>query len=134
MTLARVRFNTCTMMIGIAALTILGFVAVRFAHAGLLFGLCLLQEREELGWMEEARAKTKAESPPFDEYQRRLAEYYARSAAYHAERKWLYLRAMFAFWAKIPNTDPSPPGLVHPEIPYVPPPRPWVPAAIKPES
>jgi hypothetical protein len=122
------------MMIGIAALTILGIAAVRFAYAGLLFGLYLHQERMELRWMEEARAKAKAQSPPFDEYQTRVAEYCARSAAYHAECKWLYVRAMFEFWATIPYTDPSPPGLVHPEIPYVPPPKPLVPAAVKPES
>jgi hypothetical protein len=111
------------MMIALAALTVLTFAAFRFAYAGLLFGVCLTQEREQVRYMEEANQKATTSQPPFDRYDKDLAAYHAQSAAYHSRRKWLYLRAMFEFWDRIPNPPPEP-DLVYPEVPYVPPPKP----------
>src|SRR5262249_26775874 len=69
----------------------------------------------------------------FAAYEERIAEYHARRAEYHSRLKWLYVRAIFEFWAKIPYRSLDPPGLERPQIPYVPPPKPLVPASAKPD-
>jgi hypothetical protein len=120
MHLNRVRFTTRKMMIAIACLTVLAVVGMRVAYAGLLFGLSFYQEREETRKEEEAHRLSKTESPPFDDFQEKVANFHARLADYHCKCKWLYLRAMFVFWAEIPRRPPAP------EIryPFMAPPRP----------
>ena len=120
----RVRFNTRWALIGIAALAILGVAVARFVNAGLLFVMCLNQEREEIRRANEARDRAEVTTAPFVIYQQQVAEYHTKRSEYHARRKWLYLRAMVEFWAEMPRTSPSPRGLTYPEVPHVPPPTP----------
>jgi hypothetical protein len=126
---ARVRFSVRSMMIGIAGGTVLVFLGIRIAYAGLFLAICLCQEREELNFMEVARARAEVAPAPFALHQWEVAEFHARSAAYHAKRKWRYVRAMLEFWARIPDSSPTPPDLRYPKVPCVPPPEPLVPSA-----
>jgi hypothetical protein len=120
-------------MVSLAALTVLAVVACRIAFAGVLVFICYMMERDDHRRIADARDRAKVESPPFAIYEDEVAEYHVRRAEYHSRLKWLYLRAMFEFWAKIPYRSLDPPGLEQPEVPYVPPPRPLVPARAKPD-
>jgi hypothetical protein len=120
-------------MVVIAALTVLTVVAFRVAFAGILVFICTMAERNDHRSMVEARDRAKVASPLFAAYEEKVAEYHVRRAEYHSRLKWLYVRAMFEFWAKIPYRSLDPPGLERPGIPYVPPPRPLVPAGVKPD-
>jgi hypothetical protein len=110
------------MMIGIAVLSILIAASARLIHAGLPLVVCICRENEELRYMDESLNARR--SSVFGEYDKKVAEYHAQRAAYFSKCKWLYLRSIFEIWVRIPNLPLEPPGLVHPEVPEVPPPRP----------
>jgi hypothetical protein len=123
-----VRLSIRSMMIGIAALSILIATTVRLIHAGLPLVVCICFEQQELKFMEESlnarRSPVLAEyEPVFAEYDKKVAAYHAQKAAYFSECKWLYLPSIFEVWVRIPNLPLEPQGLVHPEISEVPPPR-----------
>jgi hypothetical protein len=120
-------------MVSIAALTVLTVAAFRVAFAGMLVVICMISERNDYWSMAVARDRARGASPLFVAYEEKVAEYHARRAEYYSRLKWLYVRAMFEFWAKIPYRSPDPPGLEPPEIPFVPPPRPLAPAGLKPD-
>ncbi len=73
--------------------------------------------------MEEALGSARTDPTVFCQYDKEVAQYHARRSAYYSRCKWLYVRAMFAFWSRFPER-PTMPGIVRPEIPYIPPPTP----------
>jgi hypothetical protein len=118
-----VRISLRHLMIAIAVLAVLTTAAIRFVYAGWFIYGSLYQEREELRRMEGALARDRTDWPLFHQYYKEVAQYHAERSAYHSRCKWLYVRAMFAFWSRLPERPPMP-ETVRPEVPYVPPPTP----------